>query len=250
MTQWVLFSLLSAVAIPCAAAMLLTMSMYRAGLYLMSSFVALAGLFLLLDANLLAAIQIMMNVGGMMVMVLFMVMMMMDPGGSMMWKMKRDMGMSGPGALSMRMPKGPQPKDPKHREHHQMMVDMAMSTTQRPWALGIGAACVVGLGALVILTAWPLAVRGPEADASVQVGHLLLSKYMLAFEGAAFLILAGIAGAVVLGKHEGAPMVFVKEAEQATGDFHTCPMHPEVQQPGPGTCPKCGMKLVKKESKT
>ncbi len=25
---------------------------------------------------------------------------------------------------------------------------------------------------------------------------------------------------------------------------YTCPMHPEVHQPSPGTCPKCGMKLV------
>jgi Cu+-exporting ATPase len=25
--------------------------------------------------------------------------------------------------------------------------------------------------------------------------------------------------------------------------FYTCPMHPEVRQPGPGTCPKCGMAL-------
>ena len=24
---------------------------------------------------------------------------------------------------------------------------------------------------------------------------------------------------------------------------YTCPMHPEVRQPGPGTCPKCGMAL-------
>ena len=26
--------------------------------------------------------------------------------------------------------------------------------------------------------------------------------------------------------------------------IHTCPMHPEVQQDGPGQCPKCGMHLV------
>ena len=28
---------------------------------------------------------------------------------------------------------------------------------------------------------------------------------------------------------------------------YTCPMHPEVQQDKPGTCPKCGMVLVKKK---
>jgi len=28
--------------------------------------------------------------------------------------------------------------------------------------------------------------------------------------------------------------------------IYTCPMHPEIQQPGPGKCPKCGMTLVKK----
>ncbi len=29
--------------------------------------------------------------------------------------------------------------------------------------------------------------------------------------------------------------------------IYTCVMHPEVQQPTPGKCPKCGMTLVKKE---
>lgn len=27
---------------------------------------------------------------------------------------------------------------------------------------------------------------------------------------------------------------------------YTCPMHPEVEQPEPGKCPKCGMKLEQK----
>lgn len=26
-------------------------------------------------------------------------------------------------------------------------------------------------------------------------------------------------------------------------DIYTCPMHPEVRQPSPGSCPKCGMTL-------
>src|SRR5258708_930477 len=102
--EWIIFHSLSAIAVVMAAGMILTMSMYRAGLALMASFVSLAGLFILLNADLLAAIQVMMNVGGMLAMVLFMVMMMMDPGGEMMWGMKRDMHLPGPGAFSMHMP--------------------------------------------------------------------------------------------------------------------------------------------------
>jgi P-type Cu+ transporter len=30
---------------------------------------------------------------------------------------------------------------------------------------------------------------------------------------------------------------------QAAGTIHTCPVHPEVRQPGPGACPTCGMAL-------
>lgn len=30
----------------------------------------------------------------------------------------------------------------------------------------------------------------------------------------------------------------------ATDQIHTCPMHPQIRQPGPGRCPICGMPLV------
>jgi hypothetical protein len=36
----------------------------------------------------------------------------------------------------------------------------------------------------------------------------------------------------------------------ADSSIYTCPMHPEVQQAGPGECPKCGMKLVPKSPST
>jgi hypothetical protein len=29
------------------------------------------------------------------------------------------------------------------------------------------------------------------------------------------------------------------------GGMYTCPMHPEVKKDKPGSCPKCGMTLVK-----
>jgi Cu+-exporting ATPase len=43
-----------------------------------------------------------------------------------------------------------------------------------------------------------------------------------------------------------------KAAAEATvpeGTLYTCPMHPEVVQVGPGTCPKCGMALEPKDPK-
>jgi NADH:ubiquinone oxidoreductase subunit 6 (subunit J) len=322
--EWALFLGLSLIAVAMAAAMLLTMSMYRAGLALMSSFVALAGLFILLDADLLAAIQIMMNVGGMMVMILFMVMIMLDPGGEMMWDMKRKMQLPGPGAFSMSMPRGKPPEAgqedgqgraagehewtcPMHpevrqqepgtcptcgmdlipaaettqhsaqqhggkehaemdqgqgdggqqgmhmasmspRQHYQMMVDMAMSTAQLPWALAIGGASVLALIILMVRTPWPLAHIGPNQDATVAVGDLLLSRYMIGFEGAAFLILAGMVGAVIFAKREGKPAPQKAVApSSAEAELYTCPMHPEIRQRGPGECPICGMALTPAE---
>ena len=329
LVEWAIFLALSAIAVVTAGGMLVTMSMYRAGLALMSSFLALAGLFILLDADLLAAIQVMMNVGGMLVMVLFMVMLMMDPGGEMMWDMKRKMHLPGPGAFSMRMPRDaalpaaqqPEVQDPEpkgdwtcpmhpdvrqdepgscpkcgmdlvpmvqhagHRDetsgqdgqpvpsnddmhsgmamdhsgssgsamggmnpqqHREMMVGMAMSTAQALWALALGAALALALIVLMVRTVWPLSATGPTQDATVAVGQLLLSRYMIGFEGAAFLILAGIAGAVIFASRAGeppAPMPLpVTPATER--QVYTCPMHPEVRQAGPGTCPKCGMDLV------
>ena len=40
-----------------------------------------------------------------------------------------------------------------------------------------------------------------------------------------------------------APAPAPAEPALAAGTVYTCPMHPEVQQSGPGTCPKCGMAL-------
>jgi type III secretion system FlhB-like substrate exporter/YHS domain-containing protein len=47
--------------------------------------------------------------------------------------------------------------------------------------------------------------------------------------------------------HEPSPATVVPkpapEAVKGAATIYTCPMHPEVRQAGPGTCPKCGMSL-------
>jgi len=48
------------------------------------------------------------------------------------------------------------------------------------------------------------------------------------------------------GKFLGKAKEAANEAPQAAGKY-TCPMHPEIVQLGPGSCPKCGMALVPME---
>jgi NADH-quinone oxidoreductase subunit J len=86
--QLLAFTLLSLIALLGALGMATTMSMFRSGIFLMASFIGTAGLFILLSADLLGVLQVMMYIGGMLVMVLFMVLFMHDPGGSMMAGMK------------------------------------------------------------------------------------------------------------------------------------------------------------------
>ncbi len=50
-----------------------------------------------------------------------------------------------------------------------------------------------------------------------------------------------------LHKFKHSPQQYIEPkaapAPETTSTLYTCPMHPEVQQPGPGSCPKCGMAL-------
>ncbi|HUG25403.1 MAG TPA: copper-translocating P-type ATPase [Albitalea sp.] len=43
--------------------------------------------------------------------------------------------------------------------------------------------------------------------------------------------------------HPAAPEVASAPAAPAAGTIYTCPMHPEIRQDHPGSCPKCGMTL-------
>lgn len=55
--------------------------------------------------------------------------------------------------------------------------------------------------------------------------------------------------ATCLGKFAASPQQYIDptpsadEAPTAPGTLYTCPMHPEVRQDHPGSCPKCGMAL-------
>ena len=111
----------------------------------------------------------------------------------------------------------PEPTSPmdhsamNHGQGHDMMdMDMAMTTPVRPWGIWLGAVIALGLGLLILLRpAWPTGLAGPlDPDSPRQIGNLLMSKYMIGFEGAGLLILLGIMGAVFIqrpGSHPSDP---------------------------------------------
>jgi NADH-quinone oxidoreductase subunit J len=338
--QWFAFGLFSLLAVLGGLGMATTMSMFRSGIFLMASFIGVAGLFILLSADLLGLLQVMMYIGGMLVMVMFMVLFMMDPGGSMMAGMKmsfverffsrglapeddqegageaqddahsghagmhdahadriegasaadqsgkthdmNDMGQhdmdmptdqaahsvssAGANAMDVHGAHGMQgmagqekpnvdssDQDMNDMDTQQMPdmaghdmaghdmdmggmdmdmggMDMSMTTPARPWGIWLSILIAVGLVLLLLLRpAWPTGLAGPlDPDSPRQIGNLLMSKYMIGFEGAGLLILLGIMGAVFIqrpGSHPSDP----SRAAYVTADEQPATM----LEPGP-----------------
>jgi NADH-quinone oxidoreductase subunit J len=215
--EWTLFAVLSCAAIAGAYLMTRTMSMVRSGIFLMGGFSALAGLFLLLSADLLASMQLMMYIGGMLVMILFMVKMSMDPGGAM-------MGIAPPEQPKDKMPsmdqddpaKATKKDDPNGGMQHDQIdkeetkggkmpaMDMDMAMTQefiKPAAVA-GVLSSVVLLLLLFSVPWPAAAPANHANAALMVGKELLGRYMIAFEAGGLLILLGVVGATIFGGRE------------------------------------------------
>ena len=70
------------------------------------------------------------------------------------------------------------------------------------------------------------------------------SRFRLAHEGHDYLFCS----AKCLAKFQASPADYLKPHQAKpsvakSGVMYTCPMHPEIRQPAPGNCPKCGMAL-------
>ncbi len=221
------FAVFSFISVAGALGMTTTMSMFRSGIFLMASFIGVAGLFILLMADLLGMLQIMMYIGGMLVMILFMVLFSNDPGGAMMAKMKMPFieKLFSLGLLPKK--KSNQNSHPHHsRGDHDseekngndstddmeqgngddgggmnMDMDMSMFTSIKPFAAWIAfAVTAILISLLLLFPDWPVKNHIPDQDSSHRIGTLLMGKYMMAFEGAGLMILLGIFGAIYLAR--------------------------------------------------
>ena len=234
--QIVAFAVFSFVAVAGALGMTTTMSMFRSAIFLMASFIGVAGLFILLMADLLGLLQVMMYIGGMLVMALFMVLFSNDPGGAMMTGMMElpllekffSFGLA-QSHMDGHEEHSHDHEDGEGHEHHEGthgedgensgkhngdngsgeeedgngemdMEPMFIVQNKKP-AVALAAVVCLFFSLLILFRpAWPIQNALPAQNSAEQIGDLLMGKYMIAFEGAGLLILLGIFGAVYLSR--------------------------------------------------
>ena len=76
---------------------------------------------------------------------------------------------------------------------------------------------------------------------------------LLLFAGLFFLMMRFGCGSHIshggCGTHHGKHAGHDEHGAASDSATYTCPMHPEVRQPSPGACPKCGMTLEPESNK-
>lgn len=240
--QWIAFFFFAFVAVAGGLGMTTTMSMFRSGVFLMASFIGVAGLFLLLSADLLGLLQVMMYIGGMLVMILFMVLFSSDPGGDEMTSQMKLPALEKLFSRGLAHPRDSGDGHGGHGDHgsgheqhggghgqHGNGMSMSMFTPiKKPAAI---LALITGALLVTLVLAqpvWPTVRAMPDTDSARRVGHLLMSKYMIAFEGAGLLILLGIFGAVFVQRPGTHPDPGARDALQAAVDDHPAPITAEA----------------------
>jgi NADH-quinone oxidoreductase subunit J len=163
------FWVLAVVSVVSALAVIFQRNPVRCALFLIVNFVSLAMLYLLLNAQLLAALQILVYAGAIMVLFLF-VIMLLNLGG-------------------------------EQVEHDPLVA-------QRPMAMALGVALLIGLSSTFFNWAGsPAAISedtGATSSLSVDqvsdIGQKLFVHYVYPFEVTSLLLLVGIIGTILLAK--------------------------------------------------
>ncbi|MDQ0287576.1 NADH-quinone oxidoreductase subunit J [Desulfofundulus luciae] len=154
------FYLLAATILGSALLVVMLRNIVHSVLWLAVCFVAMAGLFLTLDADFLAAVQVLVYAGAVCIMVVFGIMLI----------QRGDMGSTN------------------------------LFNSQTKAAAGVVALVLVVCGYLAATTPWVSpAVAVPEKTVE-NIAEIMLSKYVIPFEVAAILLLVALVGAIFLAK--------------------------------------------------
>ena len=156
----VVFILFSAVTLGAAVGVVAARNLFRSALWLVLAFFGIAGLFVLLDAEFLAVVQVLVYIGAIATLIIFAVMLsrgVMDPA------------------------------QPRFNDQWRAV-------------LGVVAVLAVVLAALVTRIAWPVAAGEVPADAIQRLGADFVGPYVIPFEVASVLLVAAMIGAIIIAR--------------------------------------------------
>ncbi len=158
----VAFILISVITLGSALAMVTSRTVFVAALWMVAAFAGVAGLFVLLEAGFLAAIQILIYAGGIAILILFAIML---------------------------TPRVMRPMEGLGRFNNQWMLAAALNL-----------ALFAALGTLVARTEWPVNLQRVTSDYAALLGRGFMTHYLLPFEVTSVLLLVALVGAIVIAR--------------------------------------------------
>ena len=154
------FIILSLVTLGAAVMVVTSRSLFRSALWLILAFFGIAGIFILLQAEFLAVVQILIYVGAISTLIIFAIML----------------------SRSMMDPKG-------QRFNEQWGV-----------VAGFAVLLFVVLLALLTRVQWPSAVEPVPPDAIARLGEAFVGPYVVPFEVASVLLVVAMIGAIIIAR--------------------------------------------------
>jgi len=157
-----LFYAFAAFTVVTAAGVAFSRNIVYSAFSLMGTLFGVAALYVFLAADFVAAAQVLVYIGGILVLILFAVML----------------------------------------THRIADVQVSNRSVGRLPALVLVAGVALVMGRAVLRTAWPVAPALAEAPSTYAVGNQLLGPYVLPFELASFVLLSVLVGAIVVSRKE------------------------------------------------
>ena len=157
------FYLFAALTLASAAMVVFLRNVVYAAFSLFLTFFGVAGLSVFLGADFLAATQVMLYVGGILILIVFGVM------------------------LTRKV----------------MDVEVSKARVNFPQGLILSAFLLAVLLGVVWKTRWPAGALAPQSPTTKTIGTLLMTDYLLPFEAVSLLLLGALIGAALLARKEG-----------------------------------------------
>jgi NADH-quinone oxidoreductase subunit J len=158
----IVFIVLSAITLIGALGAVTSRNLFHAALFLVLSFIGVAGFYILLEAEFLAMVQLLVYVGAISILIIFAVM------------------------LSRRM----------------MSPEVKTRNEQWAWGLVAAVVLFAILSFILLRVAWPVAEISLPDDLMTELGRALVDpgQYLLIFEVASVLLLVALVGAVIIAR--------------------------------------------------